>query len=69
MDVSNLSRTARNQRMNIRNFLMVATLPELKREQELFNQREDSFVVLCVQELIDELEADSALLSLDDQNL
>jgi hypothetical protein len=53
MDTSTLSSGQHQLRMNVRNFLLTATLNELKRELELSNERKDTFRAACVQELID----------------
>ncbi len=56
MDKSKLTDDQRRFRTNVRNFLMVATLPELQREKALSEERKDTFRAACVQELIDEYE-------------
>lgn len=43
-------------RQNVRNFLLVATLDELKRELEISISRKDTERAKYVQELIDEYE-------------
>jgi len=54
MDKSKLTDDQRRFRMNVRNFLMVATPAELQREKALSEERNDTFRAACVQELIDE---------------
>jgi len=49
-----LSSQQRQIRMHIRNFLMLATPDQLKKELEISQQRPDPFRAACVQELIDE---------------
>ncbi len=48
----------RRIRANIRNFLLVATDAELRRELTLSIDRGDAFRAACVRELIDESRAD-----------
>ncbi len=43
-----------NLRMNIRNFLLVATTEELQKELQISLDRKDAFRAKCIQELIDE---------------
>lgn len=42
-------------RMNVRNFLLTATMEELQKELILSLDMSDSFRAACVQELIDEM--------------
>lgn len=53
-EIEALPRHQRQQRMNIRNFLLVATIPELQRELEISQKVGDEFRAICVQELLDE---------------
>ncbi len=59
MNTEFLTLAQRQVRMNIRNFLLIATLDELKREKELSLERNDPFHAECVQELIDEMNNDA----------
>lgn len=54
IDKSTLTPFQRNLRMNIRNFLLVATPEQLKRELEISRESGDTFRAECIQELIDE---------------
>jgi hypothetical protein len=54
MNKENLTTQQRNIRMNVRNFLLIATKEELELELKLSLQRNDQFRAECVQELIDE---------------
>jgi hypothetical protein len=47
----------RQLRMNIRNFLLIATLAELEREECISRERNDPFRAQCVRELIAEYKA------------
>jgi hypothetical protein len=44
--------------MNIRNFLLVATIAELETEIEISNRTGDTFRAACVQELLDQAVAE-----------
>lgn len=54
MDKTTLTTAQRQIRMNIRNFLLIATPAELQKELEISNNSGDTFRAQCVQELIDE---------------
>lgn len=45
----------RNQRMNIRNFFLIATEEELMKEIEYRKEKNDKFAVYCLQELLAEI--------------
>lgn len=49
-----LTQAQKTVRSNVRNFLIIATLPELQREFNLSLERNDHFRAKCVRELIDE---------------
>lgn len=49
-----MSPSQRQLRMNIRNFLLVATADELQRELQISKDRNDTFRAQCIQELIEE---------------
>lgn len=59
MDVSKMPNYKRQLRMNVRNFLLLATEIELKKELELSMDREDLFRAECVQEIINERRTES----------
>lgn len=58
MDTSKLTSAQRQLRQNVRNFLLVATLEELRGELAISKERGDTFRAQCVEELIDERTAE-----------
>jgi|AntRauTorcE11897_2_1112592.scaffolds.fasta_scaffold01099_3 FixJ family two-component response regulator len=58
MDKTTLTNAQRQIRMNIRNFLLVATIAELETEIEISNRTGDTFRAACVQELLDQAVAE-----------
>lgn len=54
MDVEKLPERQRRIRTVIRDFLLVATLEELRQEKQISLDLNDTFRAECVQELIDE---------------
>lgn len=52
MDTSKLTPFQRAFRMNVRNFLLAATMQELEREVKLSLDRGDEFRAECVRDLI-----------------
>lgn len=44
----------RQHRMNVRNFLMVATPEELRKELDISEERGESFRAACIRELMEE---------------
>ena len=54
MDKTTLTNAQRQIRMNIRNFLLVATIAELETEIEISNRTGDTFRAACVQELLNQ---------------
>lgn len=54
MDKTTLTPAQRQIRMNVRNFLLVATIDELKIELAISEKTSDTFRAACVQELLDE---------------
>ncbi len=56
MDTSELTDRERQVRQDVRNFLINATLAELRLELEISNERGNAFRARCVQELIDEFQ-------------
>ncbi len=59
MDTSRLTDAQRNLRINVRNFLMVATPEELQKELQLSLDAKQPFRAECVRELIAEAEAEA----------
>jgi hypothetical protein len=51
MELANLTSAERQQRMNIRNFLLVATEKELRVELQFALENRDTFKAACIQEL------------------
>lgn len=58
MEINKLDRFHRQLRQNVRSFLLVATMDELKKEEQISLDRGDLFRAECVQELIAEKEAE-----------
>lgn len=56
INTATLTSAQRQERMSVRNFLMIATRVELERERLLSVERGEMFRAICVQELIGELE-------------
>lgn len=54
LDRETMTQQQRQMRMNIRNFLLVATPEELQGELQLSIERNDSFRADCIRELIEE---------------
>lgn len=54
MNTENLTSDQRRLRQNIRNFLLVATSEELRKELAISEERGDKFRTACILELIDE---------------
>jgi hypothetical protein len=54
MDKNTLTPAQRQIRMNVRNFLLVATIEELEVELKISKDTGDTFRAECVQELLDE---------------
>ena len=54
MDLNVLNRDQKWIRVNVRNFLISATIPELKREKRISLESGDKFRAECIQELIEE---------------
>lgn len=57
MKLEGLTPAERQTRMNVRNFLLIATLAELVRELEISMERNDLFRARCIRELIEEHDA------------
>jgi hypothetical protein len=53
--MDNLTAAQRQIRMNVRNFLLVATMPELQKELTISLNSKDTFRAACVRELIEEM--------------
>jgi len=53
--MDNLTKAQRQIRMNVRNFLLVATMAELQKELTISLNSKDTFRAACVRELIEEM--------------
>lgn len=61
MNIDKLTPAERRVRQTIRDFLLTASLDELKREEEISIERGDYFRAACVQELINETIKDNKM--------